>query len=252
MCHPGSAPVSSPMWPPLSCDHSVLNTSMPQVLCSPSGTVAIAAWGTNVWVEAAGQAVADGETETMRDLYGAAAASWVDEGRTAHYVIVPASETALIASWFRLAFGHQHTHAIREVPAEPVTRSGDVTIRRAVRADIPALARLEVELPSHQRCTPVFSAAQPPTVEDAQRDWESDFDDPDYASFVAVRDGVVIGAAGGCPLARSSAHSGLAHPNAAGYLSFAAVSRTPEAWELAGHSARRCWRGRRRWVSPAW
>src|SRR5206468_11846391 len=44
-------------------------------------------WGPNTWVEPAGHAVA--EPETARDLYAAAAAGWVAEGRTAHYVVVP-------------------------------------------------------------------------------------------------------------------------------------------------------------------
>src|SRR5262245_31435950 len=34
-------------------------------------------WGPNIWVESAGQAVED--PETMRDLYGLAAARWIDD-----------------------------------------------------------------------------------------------------------------------------------------------------------------------------
>ncbi len=180
-------------------------------------------WGPNMWIESSGLAVADGEAETVRDIYATAAARWTDEGRTAHYVLVPASDPALIGAWFRLAFGHQHTHAIRTPLTAPVARSGSVTVRPAVRADIPALAALDVELPSHQRRTPVFSAAQPPTVEEAQLDWESDFDDSDYVNYVAERDGSVIGAAVGCALTKSSAHSGPAGHEAAAFLGFAAV-----------------------------
>lgn len=46
------------------------------------GTQRDATWGPNVWVELAGQAVE--EAELARDLYGAAAARWVDEGRHRH------------------------------------------------------------------------------------------------------------------------------------------------------------------------
>ncbi len=104
-------------------------------------------WGPNVWVEAAGHAVE--EAEDVRDLYAAAATRWVDEGRTAHYALVPAHDDALVGAWFRLAFGHQHTHAVRPPLTE---RSPGRACRSAapVRADIPALARLEVELPRHQ------------------------------------------------------------------------------------------------------
>jgi GNAT superfamily N-acetyltransferase len=40
---------------------------------------------------------------------------------------------------------------------------------------------------------------------------------------VAVRDGQVIGSAVGCALEKSSSHAGLARPDNAGFLGFAAV-----------------------------
>ena len=52
----------------------------------------------------------------MRDLYALAAARWVDEGRTSHYAVVPSDERGLVDAWFRVGFGQQHVHAIREVP----------------------------------------------------------------------------------------------------------------------------------------
>lgn len=54
------------------------------------------AWGPNVWVESAGLAAE--EAEDLRDLYAAAAPRWVDEGRTAHYVLVPAHDPALVGA----------------------------------------------------------------------------------------------------------------------------------------------------------
>ena len=72
------------------------------------------AWGPNVWVETAGHAV--DEAETLRDLYGAAAARWVEAGATRHYALVPAFDAALVDAWFRISFGHQHSLAIRETP----------------------------------------------------------------------------------------------------------------------------------------
>ena len=56
------------------------------------------------------------EPEIVRDLYGAAAAGWVDAGATSHYAIVPATDPALVDAWFRVGFGKQHVHAIREAP----------------------------------------------------------------------------------------------------------------------------------------
>lgn len=178
-------------------------------------------WGPNVWVEAAGQAVID--AEDMRELYAAAATGWVERGAKAHYVLVPATDAALIDAWFRLGFGRQHSHALRELPSRPPTVRPGLVVRRAVRADIPALVELELELPRHQGLAPVFSAGQVPSAEEARQEWDSDIDSTEYATFVAERDGVVIGSAIGCSLEKSSSHKGLSCPDNAGFLAFAAV-----------------------------
>jgi hypothetical protein len=70
-------------------------------------------WGANTWVEAPGHAVE--EAETVRDLYAAAAARWVDEGRPRHAVLVPAHDGELLEAWWRLSFGQQHAHGVREL-----------------------------------------------------------------------------------------------------------------------------------------
>ena len=179
-------------------------------------------WGPNVWVEAAGQAVTD--AEVMRDLYAFAAARWVDEGRTAHYVVVPAHDVQLVHAWFRVGFGQQHAHAIRPVtrPAATPAVAGPL-VRPATRADIEVLAQLDVELPLHQSLSPVFSAGKVGTVEESIAEWAEDIDDAEYTTFVAERDGKVIGSAVGCALEKSSAHLSLARPDNAGFLGFAAV-----------------------------
>ena len=182
-------------------------------------------WGPNVWVESAGHAV--DEPEDIRDLYAVAASRWVDEGATAHYVLVPAHDDALISAWFRLAFGHQHTHAIREVPAAPPPAPASVVIRRAVRSDIPLLAELDLALPQHHGLAPTFSSGELASYEETVQEWEEEFDDPDFTNFVAEHDGRVVGSAIGCLLEKSSSHEGLAVPENAGFLGFAAV--LPEA-----------------------
>jgi len=180
-----------------------------------------AAWGPNVWVEAAGHAVLDGET--LRDLYAVAASGWVAAGLTAHYVLAPATDAEFVSAWFRLGFGQQHCHGLRTVPAGAALPRAGLTIRRAERADIPALAELEVELPRHQRLSPVFSAATVPSAGETAAEWTEDFDDPDYTTFVAERDGTVVGSAIGCALEKSGSHTSLARPDNAGFLAFAAV-----------------------------
>jgi len=194
-------------------------------------------WGENIWIEAAGQAVT--EAETMRDLYAYAAERWVEAGRTAQYVLVPASDGDLVSAWFRLGFGHQHTFAGQPVPPNPLPIPPTVTVRRAVRADIPVLARLELELPAHQGRSPVFSAGTVPTLEEVLAEWEADFDDPEYAVFVAEHDGHVIGSAVGCALEKSSSHGPVTRPDRAGFLGFAAVfpaARGLGAGRALGHA----------------
>ncbi len=157
-----------------------------------------AVWGRNVWVESAGLAVE--QAEDVRDLYAAAATRWADEGRTAHYVLVPAHDEALVDAWFRLAFGHQHTHAVRDVPAGPAPTP-------PARPGAPGRTR------RHPRPGPAGPrAARPPgpradvlrgptgTYEEALAEWEDDFDDPDYTTFVAEHEGRVVGSAVGCRL----------------------------------------------------
>ena len=178
-------------------------------------------WGPNVWVESAGQAAT--EPEVIRELYAAAATRWVDEGRTAHYVLVPSDDQDLVRAWFRLGFGHQHTHAVRPLPERPATPPSGLRVRRAERGDMPTLARLDVELPAHQRLAPTFSAGELGSYEESLAEWEEDFDDPDFATFVAEHDGRVVGSAVGCALEKSTTNNGLIRPDHAGFLGFAAV-----------------------------
>lgn len=190
---------------------------------------ASAAWGKNAWVESAGHAVtSEGCTDTeridvARTLYATAADRWVEEGRTAHYALLPSHDTALVAAWFRLAFGHQHTHAIQTPPQEiPPPRDG-LVVRRPTRDDIPALAALEVLLPHHQRLTPCFSSGPLGSYEESLAEWEEDFEDPTYTTFVVEHDAIVVGSAVGCALEKSSIHAGPARPDNAAFLGFAAV-----------------------------
>jgi GNAT superfamily N-acetyltransferase len=189
-------------------------------------------WGPNVWVESAGQAV--DEAETMRDLYALAAARWVDDGRTAHYVLTPTHDPALLDAWYRLGFGQQHAHGLRDVPTTAPVPPDSISIRRARRDDINALARLELTLPEHQGRSPVFSAGQVPTYDEVRSEWEKAFDDETYATFVAEFEGRVVGSAVGVALEKSGSHLGPARPDNAGFLGFAAV--LPEA---RGHGAGR-------------
>jgi ribosomal protein S18 acetylase RimI-like enzyme len=178
-------------------------------------------WGANVWVESAGVAAADGET--VRELYAVAADRWVGEGRVAHYALVPSHDARLIDGFFRLAFGLQHVHGVRE----PLSGGADATVRRAQHDDVPVLADLDLVLLDHQARSPVYSSGVPFTREEALVDAEDSIDSTEYIVFVAEREGRVVASSVGCALTVSSAHTGPARPDDAGFLGFAAV--LPEA-----------------------
>jgi len=178
-------------------------------------------WGPNVWIDAAGHAAA--EPELVRDMYALAAARWVQESCRAHYVLAPASDDNLLRAWYRLGFGQQQAHAVRPLPDTAPAAPPKVVVRRARRGDLPALARLEVELPRHHSLSPTFSASPVPSYEECLAGWEEDFDDPAYATFVAEFEGAVIGSSIGCRLEVSSSHPPITRPDHAGFLAFAAV-----------------------------
>ena len=183
-------------------------------------------WGPNVWVEGAGHAATD--SEVARALYATSAGDWVAKGRTLHHVIVPAGDPAAIEAWFSMGFGGQHVHAIRDVPGadfEPAVPSG-LDVRRAVAADMPALAALDLVVPIHQSAAPVFSHAPIPSFDESLAEWEADggVDDPRFATFVTARAGDVVGFAVGCSIDESKEHRGIVRPPGAGFLGYAAVS----------------------------
>jgi len=178
-------------------------------------------WGANIWVEAAGHAVE--ETEDVRDLYAAAAEQWVAQGRTRHYVLVPAEET-LVDAWFRVGFGGQHAHGIREVPAPTEVATPDgFEIRHPRESEIDDLIEIGLALPRHQLKAPVFSERPVPSREEEQREWLN--------TFAGDEEEVLIGYLNDRPVAcwsvtsieHSGEHSALARPERAAFIGFAAT-----------------------------
>ena len=190
------------------------------LLGAPKGEV----WGQNVWVESAGHAVED--PELARELYAVAATRWMDEGRNAHYALLPSHDAALVHAWFRLAFGWQHTHAIREPAVAGPVREG-LIVREPIRDEIPQLARLDMVLPEHQHLSPCFSGGPLDEYDERVSDWEEDFDNPKFWNVAVEHDGRLVGSAVGCDLEVTSSHAGPAAPDRAAFLGFAAVH--PEA-----------------------
>ncbi len=183
-------------------------------------------WGPNVWVEFAGHAVE--EAETIRDLYAHAAQRWVADGRHRHYVLVPAGDPALVEAWFRLGFGQQQAHGIREVPAHTETNLPDGFEIRAPRLDeVDELTQLDLALPTHQRAAPVFSSRPLPSREELRQEWEDTLSRDEEEVFIGYRNGSPVACWSFVPVDLSSHHTGLGRPQPACYLAFAAT--VPEA-----------------------
>ena len=175
-------------------------------------------WGPNVWVEPAGHAVE--EAETLRDLYAFAASRWFEEGFVRHYAIAPASDAALLDAWSRVGFGQQQAHGVREVPAAAWPDG----VRLAVEGDADALVRLTPLLPDHQAQSPVFGLGVPrESPEELRPEILEDLANPEVGDIVVERDGAIVGVFQVVSAQLSSAHSGLARPEGAALIGWAAT-----------------------------
>lgn len=178
-------------------------------------------WGDNVWVELAGHAVED--PEDARDLYGHAAARWVEEGRTRHYALLPA-DPALVDAWFRLGFGQQQAHGYREVPERTDVRvPGDCEIREPTEADIDDLLAVEIDLAlaRHQRASPVFSMRPLPTEEEIRAEWSDTLARGEEKVLLGYRDRRPAACWAFVPADLSTHFRGLGLPDRACYLGYA-------------------------------
>ncbi|HEV8603221.1 MAG TPA: GNAT family N-acetyltransferase [Gaiellaceae bacterium] len=178
-------------------------------------------WGPNVWVELAGHAVR--EPDLVRDLYAVAAAGWVEQGRTRHYAVVPVSDRELVDAWFRLSFGAQHAFGIQEVPAEPHSSSTGFLVRRAEPGDAQVAARIDALLPEYQQRSPGFSGGGLPDADNLLAEYREALSSEDEAILLAEQDGKAVGLLTMAPVERSGMHTGLARPERACILGFAAT-----------------------------
>ena len=183
-------------------------------------------WGPNAWIELAGHAVRD--PELVRDLYAAAAARWVEEGRTRHYALVPATDTWLVDSWFRLGFGQQQAHGIQEVPPE-----ADVVVPEGFEigppdpSDIEGLIDVDLALPRHQAESPVFSTHFRDSREESRDEWLKTFAGTEEQILIGYRDGQPVACWAIVSVEQSRHYHGPALPINACYLAFAVT--LPEA-----------------------
>ena len=175
-------------------------------------------WGANMWVELAGHAVE--EAEDLRDLYAAAAASWVAEGRVRHYALAPAWDAGLLEAWSRVGFGQQHAYGIREVPAATWPEG----TRPAEERDVDALLELSPLISNHHATAPVFSRGPvAESLEEQRAEILEDLAKPEIGDIVFERDGRIVGSFQNVPAELSSVHTGLARPDGAVLLGWAAT-----------------------------
>lgn len=177
-------------------------------------------WGANVWVEFAGHAVE--RPELARDLYGAAAERWVEEGKTRHYVLVPATGP-LVDAWFRVGFGLQHVHAVRELDDHPLNEAAEIRVRRAESRDVDDLIAIAPLIQEVQARSPVFGYLPPDDPDDLRAEILDEIARPETGCLVAEGAGRVVGNFDVVSVERTSSLVGLGRPDRAAYLGFAAT-----------------------------
>jgi len=176
-----------------------------------------AGWGANVLVGSAGAAAED--PETIRDLYGAAAERWVDEGHPRHYALVPPSPASWVDAWWRLSFGCQQVHGIAAVNEEPWPDG----VREAVPDDAEAILPLAHGVEKVHLRSPVFTSRPAADDSEIRAELANDIAAPAIGVLVAEREGDVAGMVMVVPVELSSTHTGLARPTGQCLLGYAAT-----------------------------
>jgi GNAT superfamily N-acetyltransferase len=173
-------------------------------------------WGTHAWVAHGAHAAAG--PELMRDLYAAAAPAWIEAGARLHLALVPATGDQM-DPWYRLGFGQMQVEGIRQSGAQPRPLPDGLTVRIAVREDLPRVGEEHGMLVwEHQQRAATFTGAQPPDREAVVANWLETFDEEVETLFVAERGGELLGST----LYGRPPHA-FGIPNDTVWLEFAAV-----------------------------
>ena len=179
-------------------------------------------WGENVWIESAGHAVED--AEDVRDLYAVAAGGWFEAGHQLHYALVPATDPELVDAWFRLGFGHQQAHGLREVPTDAEFRVPEgFEIREPREEDIETLLAVDIALPAHHRSSPVFSGRPLPTDDELRQEWRKTLAGVEETVLIGCFDGRPVACWSICAVELSRHNRGVARLERACYLAFAST-----------------------------
>jgi GNAT superfamily N-acetyltransferase len=149
--------------------------------------------GRHVWSGLDDHGLADGEgPELYRDLYAAAGQAWVDDGRFAHYVVVPADEGVLEA-WYGVCFAQQQVHAARALEASSPPDPEGFDIRLGGPEDLDAAVSLGDLITAYQRGAPVWSGIALPSTDELRSGWAEFLAVAGTTLFMAERDGEPLG-----------------------------------------------------------
>jgi GNAT superfamily N-acetyltransferase len=147
--------------------------------------------GPHVWSTSAGHAV--GDHDVVSDLYALAAARWVNEGLTRHFVFA-AADREHVEPWFRLGFGASAFQAVRPIPGPPMQGGArDVEVRLSRPGDLQQIAALARELPVHLQASPSFSELAIESEAALQDEWRDTWEREEYTHFVAELGGRIVG-----------------------------------------------------------
>lgn len=147
--------------------------------------------GTHLLSGLAGHATSD--PALLGELYAFAAANWVADGLTRHYVFAPPLPEVAEA-WSRLCFGASAVLGIRATsdPAETTERD-DIRVRTSSPEDIGEVVRLAALLDAQLNASPSFSFLSARSADEELEEWRDVWTDDRFTHFVAERDGRVCG-----------------------------------------------------------
>lgn len=144
-------------------------------------------FGRAVWSRLAGHAIAtDVDSDLYRDLYAAAAPTWLGWGCFDHLILVPATTTYL-EPWSLLSFGRMHAYgamALADIETTP-TVPDNVTIRMAGPDDAEVLRGMSGLTAGHQLHAPVWALTPPESMAERPAQYAGIVDDDEVTCWLA-------------------------------------------------------------------
>lgn len=164
------------------------------VLTGPTSFEALTLYPRAARAHLMGHAVGAGNGgEIYREMYAALAPRWLAAGCFTHYVQVPAFDQEAVDAWFSLGFGLQSVRGV--CGTEPVERAAalaGITIRRAGRDDIDAVAELSEGLSRYHAGSPLFLPYLPEAQVSARDHHHEALASPEHTYWLAFRDGRAV------------------------------------------------------------